>query len=175
MGTVIPSNPSVGNSIPTCTFYPEMNGHLCDGLGFSVLTFQNVASDFNTRIMWPVVVSSPAINFSNVINGWREWDWIGSEPQNKRLGRFWSLVVVNNTYTLNYTALPPASTEFALQKKSLTGEPNEYVIARVVYSVPNTVQIQRENGQIVPSAKLQPDGTLEDLNTSQCGSNQYFY
>ena len=39
--------------------------------------------------------------FNNTINAWREWEWNGPEPMNKRLMRFYSIMLMNkwNNFT----------------------------------------------------------------------------
>ncbi len=57
-----------------------------------MLEYESVAPDFNTRIMWPVNLTYDGGNWTSVTNGWREWEWNGGEPLNKRLGRFVSVL-----------------------------------------------------------------------------------
>lgn len=58
-----------------------MNAYMCPKrLDFSVLEYQNIAADFNTRIMWPVNLTANHSQYTTVTNAWREWDWLGNQP-----------------------------------------------------------------------------------------------
>ena len=51
-----------------------MNAYMCQGReDIGVLEYQNVAPDFQTRIMWPVYLNYEGSSYSTVTNGWREW------------------------------------------------------------------------------------------------------
>jgi len=77
-GTIIPNNATFAFNDPGCTYVASMNAYKCTRSDFAVLEYQNVAKDFNTRIMWPVTLFYDGSNYSTVTNGWREWDWLGS-------------------------------------------------------------------------------------------------
>jgi hypothetical protein len=47
-------------------------------LDFTVLQYQNIASDFKTRIMWPVSLTADGANYTTLTNGWRDWEWLGN-------------------------------------------------------------------------------------------------
>lgn len=56
-----------------------MNAHMCQGReDFAALEYQNVAADFNTRIMWPVYLRFDGSNYTTATNGWRDWEWLGN-------------------------------------------------------------------------------------------------
>ena len=75
--TIIPNNSIIASNEANCTFVSSMNAHLCNRSDFGVLEYQNVAADFNTRIMWPVNLFYEGSNYTTATNGWREWDWLG--------------------------------------------------------------------------------------------------
>jgi hypothetical protein len=79
------------------------------------LQYESIAPDFNTRIMWPVYLKYDGGNWTSVTNGWREWEWDGPEPLNKRLGRFVSTVKLFEMYNLTFAAEPPSDMTFQLQ------------------------------------------------------------
>lgn len=76
-GTIVPNNSLIGTNESSCTFSQPMNAYMCQREDFGVLEYQNVAADFNTRIMWPVNLTYDGANYSTITNGWREWDWLG--------------------------------------------------------------------------------------------------
>ena len=53
-GIFIANNSVIGDNTPGCTFIREINGHFCARDDFTVLEYESIAPDFNTRIMWPV-------------------------------------------------------------------------------------------------------------------------
>ena len=38
---------------------------------------------------------------------WREWEWDGPEPLNKRINRFNSIVELGKVYNVTYARSPP--------------------------------------------------------------------
>lgn len=54
-----------------------MNGYYCTDEEYGVLEYESVAPDFNTRIMWPVMMTPEGNSWTSVTNGWREWEWNG--------------------------------------------------------------------------------------------------
>jgi hypothetical protein len=54
-----------------------MNGHVCQREDFATLEYQNIDTDFNTRIMWPVNLTYDGSKYTTITNGWREWEWVG--------------------------------------------------------------------------------------------------
>lgn len=93
-GSIIGNN-SVFSEGEGCTYSSAMNSHTCQRSDFAALEYQNVAADFQTRIMWPVYLKYDGASYTTETNGWREWEWLGNEPLNKRFGRFVSLVKLN--------------------------------------------------------------------------------
>jgi hypothetical protein len=69
--TIIPNNSLIGNNEPGCTFSSAMNAYTCARSDFGVLEYQNIAADFNTRIMWPVSLKYDSGNYTTLTNGWR--------------------------------------------------------------------------------------------------------
>lgn len=114
-GTIIPDNKLVGDNEANCNYSTHMNAHICNRTDFGVLGYQSVASDYNTRIMWPVSLFYEGSNYTTTTNGWREWDWIGDIPQNHRLGRFLSIVKLNSTYNMTFTSMAPTTMEMQIQ------------------------------------------------------------
>jgi hypothetical protein len=54
--------------------------------------------------MWPVTLKYQGSDYATVTNGWRDWEWLGDEPLNKRFGRFVSLVRLNQRYNMTFAA-----------------------------------------------------------------------
>lgn len=57
--------------------------------------------------MWPVSLTYEGSSYTTVTNGWREWEWLGKEPQNKRFGRFVSIVRLSQAYNMTFASMPP--------------------------------------------------------------------
>jgi hypothetical protein len=151
-----------------------MNSYICTRSDFAVLAYQSIAADFNTRIMWPVSITGDGANYTTVTNGWREWDWMGKEPLNRRFGRFLSVVKLNSTYNLTYAAMPPIDMQFQLQKRTPMGNPTNFIIAKQYYPMPNMIQVL-VNGVVQDPILITDSGLKRRLNTTVCGDNVYFY
>ena len=65
---------------------------------------------------------------------------------NRRLGRFWSIVKLHENYQLLYSSLTPKDARYQIQKRSLpNGNSNDWIILRVFFPVPNSIQILIKN------------------------------
>jgi len=62
----------------SCSFIPTWNGFLCDRTDISVLEWESIGADAKEINTAPVSVIND--DFENLVNLWREWEWIGSEP-----------------------------------------------------------------------------------------------
>jgi len=121
-GTFIPSNPEIGDALDGCTAYNgPMNGHFCTRHDLAVLEYESKAKDKDLRIMWPVTLTREATGadqqYSHQTNGYKEWEWDGNEPLNRRLGRFISIINVNSTYNMTFLSEPPHVLKLQLQKR----------------------------------------------------------
>ena len=187
-GAVVP-NGDFSNNEANCTYSPVMNGSVCKRSDFGILEYQNVDADKQTRIMWPVDLKyfkdDGSFSYSTLTNGWKEWEWFGREPLNRRFGRFISLIRNNRMYNMTYTASPPGKLQLQLQRRSEAGDANTHVVIQLHYPFPNMIQVkknvQRTNakGNIVTRKKvvrpilLTDSGFKKPLNLTDCGSNMY--
>ena len=80
---------------------------------------------------------------------------------------------------MSFTAQPPAELQVQIQKRQPLGERNHYIIARIYYPLPNSIRVKFNNKIVDPILLTDYNntaaGTQKDLNTSQCGSNIYYY
>lgn len=181
-GTLIPNNSVIGGNEPGCKFSTFMNAYTCSRSDFGVLEYQNIAADFNTRIMWPVNLTYDGSNYTTVTNGWRDWEWIGKQPQNKRFGRFVSIVTLGKTYNMTYAALPPTNLQVQLRKRTPLGDNSKYVVIKLHYPKPNSISVSVNKVIVKPilltdyivGGSVTP-GLLQNIDTSLCGSNIYNY
>lgn len=68
---------------------------------------------------------------------------------NRRLGRFWSIIVLGKKYNMTYSSMPPVDTVYQLQKRELpSGNPNDWAIVRIYYPVPNVVLVKITNSSM---------------------------
>ena len=185
-GALVP-NSDFANHEVTCNHKENMNGSVCttvDGsVDFGTLEYENVDVDRQTRIMWPVELKYDASNYWTKTNGWREWEWFGREPRNKRFGRFISNVRLNQFYNMTYTAFPPKKLEIQLQPRSQDNSVTSYVKIRLHYPFPNMIEVHKieVNSTNQKARKLMPQrpilktdsGFRRALNTSVCGDNLY--
>ena len=176
--TIIANNSVIGNNEPNCTFSTSMNGHLCTRTDFATLEYQSIAPDFNTRIMWPVNLTYDGANYTTITNAWREWDWLGKQPQNHRFGRFISIVSLFKTYNMSFSAVPPYDLQLQLQTRTEAGNNSNYIIVKLYYPLPNSIKVTVNNVAVRPLLLTDYNNAsslLNTLNRSQCGSNIYFY
>ena len=130
--------------------------------------------------MWPVTLKYDGGNYTTITNGWRDWEWLGYEPQNKGFGRFVSLVRLNQTFNMSYASEPPHKLQIQIQKQTPLGESNNYIVFRLYYPLPNSIRVTNLQGTIIDPILLTDfnnttPGILTPLNKSSCGSHIYFY
>jgi hypothetical protein len=128
--------------------------------------------------MWPVNLTYDGSNYTTMTNGWREWEWLGKEPQNKRFGRFVSLVSLYKTYNMSFSAVPPYNLQLQLQTRTPSGNNSNYIIVKLYYPLPNSIKLTVNNVVVKPLLLTDynnANSLLSTLNRSQCGSNIYFY
>lgn len=89
--------------------------------------------------------------FNNSINAWREWEWQGPEPLNKRLMNFVSIILFNRTYNVTYSGTRPVSMVHKLQERVEGGHENDWVIFQYVYGSPMSIEVILKNGTKVKS------------------------
>jgi hypothetical protein len=80
---------------------------------------------------------------------------------------------------MSFTAQPPAELQVQIQKRQPLGEKGHYVISRIYYPLPNSIRVKLNNKIVDPILLTDYNntatGAMRDLNTSQCGSNIYYY
>ena len=96
-----------------------MNAYMCPlREDFAVLEYESKAADFQTRIMWPVSLTIDGPQYTTVTNAWREWDWQGGEPLNRRMARFVTILKLNSTYNMTFLSEPPHKLALQLQQRT---------------------------------------------------------
>lgn len=151
-----------------------MNGYYCTLHEFAILEYESIAPDYNTRIMWPVSLKFDGGNWTSYTNGFKEWAWSGSEPLNKRLGRFISTIRLFQYYNMTFRSNPPDDMRFQLQKRTAGGNSSDWMVARIYYPFPNMVEVQVNGVTIRPISLLDNNGE-GPVNTTICGSNKFYY
>ena len=124
--------------------------------------------------MWPVSLKYDGGNWETETNGYKEWEWSGSEPLNKRLGRFISTLKLFEHYNISFASNPPDDLRLMLQKRTQGGNNSDWIVARVYYPFPNMIEVQ-VNGNVVKPISLLDGGAELPVNTSVCGSNKFYY
>jgi len=70
--------------------------------------------------------------------------------------------------------MPPVKMQFQIQRRTLTGNASNWIVAKFVYPRPNMIQIS-VNGEVKNPILIQDNGMARELNTSVCGDNAYFF
>lgn len=151
-----------------------MNGYYCTRHDFAVLEYESIAPDYNKRIMWPVTLSYTGGNWTTLTNGYREWAWIGNEPQNLRLGRFISTLQLYQYYNMSFASNPPNDMRLQIQKRFLEGNNSDWVVVTIYYPFPNAIAVLVDDVTIKPISLLD-NNSQNGVNVSKCGSNIFFF
>lgn len=180
-GTIVPNNSMIAENENSCTFSAPMNAYMCSSRqDFGVLEYQSRADDKQKRIMWPVYLFYEGGNYTTVTNGWSEWEWLGNEPMNLRFGRFVSIVRLNQTYNMTFASEPPHKLQVQVQKRTPTGDNNNWLRIKLHYPRPNSIRLTDINNQVLDPILLTDvnntaSGVMSDLDITKCGSYYYFY
>lgn len=75
-------NELVGDHYPGCESNTIMNAFICEGKELGILEFEGTGSDRKMMSSAPATLDNGV--FANVVNMWREWEWNGAEPMNRR-------------------------------------------------------------------------------------------
>lgn len=75
---------------------------------------------------------------------------------------------------MTFESKPPTDMRLQIQRRSTAGDNTEYVVIKLYYPLPNSIQVQNRLGVVKPITLLDNNGETP-LNVSQCGSNKYFY
>lgn len=113
--------------------------------------------------MWPVNLTKENSSNSLEINAWREYEWLGADPANKRLGRFLSLIQYSQCHDMNFTAQPPSDMLFSLSLPIANGNNSKWACIKLSYPVINSISVTYLNGT-KPSSIL---GTATDAVTTK--------
>jgi hypothetical protein len=174
IGVLLANNSWVGDGSPGCVYNNVMNGYVCHREDFGVMEYESLAADFNTRIMWPVYLRPDGDAWTSETNGWKEWEWMGTEPLNKRIGRFTSIIQLQKYYNVTMAAMPPIDMRFRLQRRLPNGNGSDWAVFKIYYPMPNSIQVSVA-GVVIPPISLLDNNGQNPINTSVCGSNLFFY
>lgn len=172
-GTLLANNTNIGSNEATCNAVPDMNGHLCNRTDFGILQYESVSRDYNTRVVWPVELFYTGGTWTTLTNAWREWEWSGTEPLNKRMGRFISTLVFSKVYNLTFGAQPPSELKFQFQNRTDGGVETEYAVFYIYYPIANFISVSAKGQKVTPL--LATDSTELSTLSTTCGANKYFY
>ncbi|KAM3135691.1 hypothetical protein pb186bvf_012217 [Paramecium bursaria] len=156
-----------------CTRVDAWIGFLCQEKQISVLNFMSTAPDKNKRLYSPIQLTDG--KFFNQINSFREWQWNGNQPMNKRESRFVSIIQVNTVINMTNAGDNPTESIYWLSKKRPSGSPSDWIILQWQFSTPNIIQISVNNKTILPGITLNNEHWELDKKISECGANNYFY
>jgi hypothetical protein len=155
---LLANNSEIGNKTEGCIYIPEINGHHCLRTDLAVLEYESIAPDFNTRIMWPVYLKFDGGEWNTTTNGWREWEWEGNEPLNRRMARFVSVIQLFQMYNMTFESEPPIDMRFQIQQRTTTGNNSDWLIVKLYYPRPNSIRVQNRFGVVKPITLLDNNG-----------------
>jgi hypothetical protein len=81
---------------------------------------------------------------------------------------------------MTFSAIAPYNLQLQIQKRTPQGNNSNYVIIKLYYPLPNSIKVTVNNAVVKPILLTDynianASGLSSALNTSQCGSNIYFY
>lgn len=77
-------------------------------------------------------------------------------------------------YNMSFASKPPTDMRMQLQKKIPGGNNSDYIIVKIYYPFPNSIQIQ-VNGATIAPISLLSNNTQKKLDITSCGSNIFYY
>lgn len=97
------------------------------------------------------------------------------------MGRFVSIIALNQTYNMTFLSEPPHKLILQLQQRTIdsVGHPYNWVQFRLHYPRPNSIRLRLNNKIVDPilltDVNHTTSGLREPLNVSKCGSHAYLY
>lgn len=145
---------------PRCDKVQPWNGYYCQGLNLRMLLFENQGSDYYTTMYQPSI-QSEFMSKSYLINMFKEWEWTGPTPMDKRKPIFIALVQKNLRHNFTFASGVPAKASFRLQHfPRLLTAPKTYVIIKMRFDDPATVEL-KANGTVIDANLLSKNINLE--------------
>lgn len=161
---IIPLNSGIYDA--RCNQNLKWNGQICSGYNFGILQFENNGADQRTRPIAPVSLSS--LHMRNKLNQWKEWQWEGQTPRNRRLSRFHGLVELNVSVTAGFEVTVPESMKFRLESKDV----NDFVLLNIVYERPNVIEVWNAvSSKFITPFRANQTNLLDEK--ANCGANIY--
>ncbi|CAD8178892.1 unnamed protein product [Paramecium pentaurelia] len=169
----IGNNTYIGPNVTYCTRQEAWNGYWCLGRQITAMGFMSVAPDYNKRLYSPIKLDDG--KFFNEINSQMEWHWSGAEPKNLRESKFVALIPSNTIVNMSNAGMNPTASEYQLSKRYLSGRPEDYVILKWQFQVPQVIQVSVGTKVILPGMTTKSQHHNLMNMTDQCGANNYFY
>lgn len=110
----------------------------------SIFQFESIAPDRQARMHAPVKLHTDLVtvtaaqqdaldvnaNIFNRLNAYREWEWDGPEPMNKRENRFISLAQLDSPYNVTFNGLNPYDIIHKINDRTVKpeGEPDKHIV-----------------------------------------------
>lgn len=146
-----------------------MNGYACIRTDVGVLEFESLASDFDTRTVWPVTVRYINANWTSTVNAYRMWN----SSSGRRPARFNSIVRLQQLTTLNFSGQPPSDMRLQLVRTTEAGSTTVWSIVNIYYpSMSGALSVSVNGVVIVPIAASVADSIF--LKNTTCGASKYF-
>jgi hypothetical protein len=73
---------------------------------------------------------------------------------NKRLGRFISVIQLYKTYNMTFESMPPIDMRLQIQQRTIAGNPEDWIIVKLHYPLPNSIRVQNRFGIVRPITLL---------------------
>ena len=165
---VIPHNDSLVYA--NCVDNHVWNAKLCTGISFGMMEFQNDGPDQRLRLIAPINVTTPHSLF--VLNQWREWQWNGPDPMDKRLARFNVIIEINQTVNLSPEPTMPEEWKFKLENYGNFW----WTVVNMRYERPNVIEVwNMYNKTFIKPYRNDQNINLTELalNPNSCGANIY--
>ena len=184
-GYLLPNNPGIVQQ-DLCTFYPKMNGYLCDRGStqnyYQVLAFHSNDADSLTRTFSPIIITTWNNTFTSVLGGsfynqimsFMDHSWSGFYTLHQRKTLFPNIIYTGQYLNLSATSNWPNNISFYLlpsQQNNITTQP---VIVSLWYQNPQTVAVY-QGSNLISSIPPANGGLPSCTFTNSHGTNQWFY
>ncbi|CAD8161606.1 unnamed protein product [Paramecium octaurelia] len=169
----IGNNTYIGPNVTYCTRQEAWNGYWCLNRQITAMGFMSVAPDYNKRLYSPIKLTDG--EFFNEVNSQMEWHWSGAEPKNLRESKFVALIPSNKIVNMSNAGMNPTASEYQLSKRYEAGSPEDFVILKWQFQVPQVIQVSVGNKVILPGMTTNSKHHNLINMTDQCGANNYFY
>ncbi|XP_032616164.1 fibrocystin-L [Hylobates moloch] len=147
----------------TCKYLPEWQSYQCFGMEYAMMVIESLDPDTETRRLSPVAIMGNG--YVDLINGPQDHGWCAGYTCQRRLSLFHSIVALNKSYEVYFTATSPQNLRLML----LNVDHNKAVLVGIFFSTLQRLDVYVNNLLVCPKT------TIWNAQQKYCELNNHLY